>query len=445
MNILQVSTADIGGGAEKVAWNLYRAYQKRGHTSWLAVGFHRSNDLSVFPLPDLPPSSSPWARLPWGLYRRFDPYKKESRGRHYLRAGLLALSGFQAEIERRQGREDFNFPGSWKLLQLPPQPPDIIHTHNLHGGYFDIRYLPNLSRQLPIVWTLHDEWAFTGHCAYCLGCPRWKTGCGHCPDLRIYPSLLRDATDWNWQRKRAVYQKSKLHVATPSHWLMDEVQLSMIEPVESRVIPYGVDLTKFHPVDSSQARSELGLPLDQNILLFTASQTIHNMFKDYTTIEQALHHLSREKNFSAIFLSLGGGSGEEHIGSVTIRHIPFIRDQNQVARYYQSADIFLHAARTDNFPNTVLEALACGTPVIATAVGGIPEQVRDGETGYLTPPADPQAMAGRIAELIFNPTRRKEMGLRAAEDAWRRFDLNRQVNDYLAWYQEILDNSKNTG
>jgi glycosyltransferase involved in cell wall biosynthesis len=446
MNILQVSTADIGGGAEKVAWNLFRAYQKRGHPSWLAVGFQRSNDPGVLHIPGLPPSSSPWARLPWGLYQRFDPFQKESRGRHFLRAGLLALSGVRAEIERRQGREDFNFRGSWKLLKLPPQPPDIIHAHNLHGGYFDLRYFTDLSRRVPVVWTLHDEWALTGHCAYSIGCQRWRTGCGHCPDLNIYPSLLRDATDWNWQRKRGFYQKSCLHVATPSHWLMDEVQLSMIEPVESRVIPYGVDLATFHPVDPNQARTELGLPIEPKILLFTASKTRHNMFKDYTTIEQALHRLGSEKDFPLMFLSLGGsGGGEEQIGNLTVRHISFIRDADQVARYYQSADIFLHAARTDNFPNTVLEALACGTPVIATDVGGIPEQVYDGETGFLTPPSDPAAMADRIKLLLNDSTLRQAMALRAAEDARKRFDLDRQVSDYLEWYLEILDNPKTTG
>lgn len=441
MNILQVSTADIGGGAEKVAWNLFRAYQKRGHPSWLAVGFQRSNDPGVLHIPGLPPSSSPWARLPWGLYQRFDPFHKESRGRHFLRAGLLALSGVREEIERRQGREDFNFRGSWKLLKLPPQPPDIIHAHNLHGGYFDLRYFTDLSRRVPVVWTLHDEWALTGHCAYSIGCPRWRTGCGHCPDLNIYPSLLRDSTDWNWQRKRRIYQDSQLHISAPSQWLLERVRHSMLMAVETRCVPNGVNLEIFYPADPMKARADLGLPLDRTILLFAASKARQNLFKDYNSIEQTLNILSQMQPDPTpiLFLSLGGSGGETQVGGITLRHIPFIWDQNQVARYYQAADIFLHAARADNFPNTVLEALACGTPVIATAVGGIPEQVRDGETGFLTPPGDPAAMAARVSQLLCDADLRKAMSNNAVRDARQRFNLDDQVTNYLDWYSQIVN------
>ena len=125
-------------------------------------------------------------------------------------------------------------------------------------------------------------------------------------------------------------------------------------------------------------------------------------------------------------------------GEVDVRSVPFQSDASHVARYFQAADVYVHSAHTDNFPNTVLEALACGLPVVATAVGGIPKQVNDGETGFLTPPRDPLAMASRIDQLFIDYDLRKSMGERAVADARGRFDLNRQVGAYLDWYAEIL-------
>jgi glycosyltransferase involved in cell wall biosynthesis len=97
-------------------------------------------------------------------------------------------------LQRRLGREDFHFPGTWCLLNLPPKRPDIVHCHNLHGGYFDLRVLPWLSREVPVVLTLHDAWLLSDHCAHSFDCEKWKESCGSCPDLTIPPSIRRDAT-----------------------------------------------------------------------------------------------------------------------------------------------------------------------------------------------------------------------------------------------------------
>ena len=121
-----------------------------------------------------------------------------------------------------------------------------------------------------------------------------------------------------------------------------------------------------------------------------------------------------------------------------VKFIPYQEDPTVVAKFYQAADVYIHAARADTFPNTVLEALACGTPVVATAVGGIPEQVDDERTGFLTPPGDSNAMAERVLQLLEDGDLRNTFSRRAAEVARDQFGLNRQVRDYLTWYREIL-------
>lgn len=222
LRILQVSTTDLGGGAESSAWNLFQAYRARGYASWLAVGYKRTGDPNVLLIPRLP-QSMPWTRLCWILHGRMAPLEGQVRGVWRLRYWLRVLAGGWPVIEREMGREDFNFPGSWRLLDLPPERPDVIHAHNLHGDYFDLGVLPWLSNQVPVILNLRDTWLLSGHCAHSFNCERWKTGCGQCPDLSIYPAIRRDATAYNWQRKREVYTKSRLYITTSSQWLMDKV------------------------------------------------------------------------------------------------------------------------------------------------------------------------------------------------------------------------------
>jgi glycosyltransferase involved in cell wall biosynthesis len=437
MKILQVSTTDIAGGAEKVAFNMHQAYQNFGHQSLLVVGQKMGADLGVIEI-------NQYA----GISRKLINFRDWLRQKNLSVRGFWRLSDLVNWIAQpgkmldiAWGIEDFHYPGSRHLLTLTDELPDIIHAHNLHGGYFDLRYLPNLSQKIPLVITLHDEWMLSGHCAYTLGCERWEGGCGSCPDLTIYPAIKRDATSYNWKRKRKLYQKSNLYIATPSQWLMERVQRSMMKPVEYRVIPNGVDLKLYYPGERLQARHELGLSGDTKIILSVANQSV---FKDNATIMDAVKIISKNEQLKALtiyFVALGGNVNEtQGMGNIMAQKVRYISDPGVVARYFQAADIFLHAAKAENFPNTIVESFACGTPVVATDVGGIREQVEDGITGFLTPRGDSGAMAERIVQLIKDDSLRTKMGEKASDLAREKFGLDRQVNEYLNWYKEILKN-----
>ncbi len=346
------------------------------------------------------------------------------------------LGDLRNEFDRRRGRELFHYRGTRELLRLPPFAPQIVHAHNLHRNYFDLRFLPELSARVPVVVTMHDAWLTTGHCAHSFDCARWEIGCGECPDLTIPPAIERDETAFNFQRKRALYERSRFYVAAPCRWLLERAQQSMLAPavIESRVIPNGIDLDVFHPGDRAAARARLGLPPDADILLFTALSIRGNVWKDYETLRAAIGRLSERP---LIFLAVGEDAPAERIGAAEIRFVPFTTDNRRLTDFYQAADLYIHAARADTFPTSVLEALACGTPVVATAVGGIPEQVREGETGLLAPVGDAGAMAEAISALLDDPVRRETMGRAAAADAHARFDRRRMVNDYLEWFAQI--------
>ena len=438
MKILQVSMSDIGGGAERVAWNLHASCRARGHDAWLAVGRRQSNDPNVLEIPKWA-YAPPAAPILKAVSRWLTPLAARVPGVRRLRNGLLTLSQGWPEIERRLGREAFHAPGTRELLKLPPSRPEIVHAHNLHGSYFDLRLLPALSREVPVVLTLHDEWLLTGHCAYAFDCGLWETGCGHCPDLTIYPAIARDGTSANWRIKRAIYRRARLHVATPSRWLLDEVRRSMLHPLETRVIPNGIDLNTYSPGDAAEARAALGIAPEALVLLFVAVRAKTNRFKDYPTIARAMAQLkSRAPDRPVQLIVLGSEAREERIGQAQVRFLPFDPDPAHTTRWYRAADVVLHAARTDNFPNTVLEAQACGRPVVATAVGGVPEQIVEGRTGFLTPPGDAAAMAARIQQLLDDPELRRQMGAAALDHARHNFGLEAQADAYLHWYEEIL-------
>ena len=440
LRILQVSTADIKGGAERVAWNLYTAYRARGYCSWLAVGQKVTDDPDVLVIPNQE-SRGKWYVFFQGISSRL----KTIEGTLGLKTTFSGLAVSLSEpgrcLDYHLGIENFHFPGTKRVLTVSGTQPSILHVHNLHGGYFDLRMLSWLSQQVPTVMTLHDAWLLSGHCAHSFACEKWKTGCGGCPDLNIYPEVPRDATGYNWRRKREIYSRSRLYVATPSQWLMQKVEESMLAPavVESRVLPNGVDLGTFHPADQQEVRAQLDIPQDANVLLAMGVSISENRWKDYHTLREAVSQVANRLELQDLLLiALGEDACAERIGQVEIRFVPFQRDLKTVARYYQAADLYVHAALADTFPNGVLEALACGTPVVATAVGGIPEQVEEARTGFLVPAGDVTALAARITQVLSDHDLKHCMGTLAAQSARERFGLDRQVDAYLEWYHELL-------
>ena len=434
MRILQANTTDINGGAAMIAWELHQAYRRMGHESCMAVGRKASDDPDVIEL-GMEHRRTAW-RTFWGAVQRRSMASR-TPGLWRLQRILTILAqgwpGWRAEL----GLEVYDFPNSRALLKLRPDPPDLLHGHNLHGGYFDLRCLSALSQAVPTCLTLHDEWLLTGHCAYALGCSRWATGCGRCPDLTIPVAQKRDATGLNWHRKHRIVARSRLHLATPSRWLAKRVQASGLKCIDCRVIPNGVDLAVFQPGDRLRARAELGLPQGGQILLFVAHGMQANPFKDYATVERAALRLAAPANDVLLILMGGMEAGQGQLGAVCTLSVPFSADRARVATWYQAADVFVHAAHMDNFPNTVLEALACGVPIVATAVGGVPEQIDVERTGILVPPHDDEAMASAVARLLADRARCAEMGATGRLAAEERFGVERMALEYLGWYKDV--------
>ena len=431
--ILQINTRDQRGGTEHVARRLFQKYLERGLQSWMLVGKKYSREKNVWEISHAASAQAYWSRQCLRFIESLSPLRQQYRirGIAAIQARLRLLAQPRAWRRKRAGYEDFSYPGTWNLLDQVPQRPDIIHCHNLHSNYFDLRALPWLSQQAPLILHLHDTWLLTGHCAHNLDCERWRSGCGNCPYLNTYPAIPHDKSAENWRHKQAIYTESHLYIVAVSHWLMAQVQKSMLLPVKGRVIHNGIDLTVFKPGSKKAARQELGLPLTARVVLYSA----HNrMFKDSEAMQKTLQLLT---GMDLYFVCIGAQGPTKELGNGCLIQTGYIDGAAKMAQYYRAADLYLHAAQADSFPTAILEALAVGTPVVATAVGGIPEQIIDGQTGYLVPQNSLEALVYAVQTLIDDNDLRIKMGAAAAQYARQHFGIESQIDTLLEWYEEV--------
>jgi len=432
------STTDIGGGAQKVAMDLLRAYRDLGHEVRMLVRFKVGSDAAVSEI-DAFAYGAPWAplcALADGLVSRLPRFRGQYRLRDWVRRTAVP----RRWVDYWRGNEDFNYAYTRHLLDGLGWRPDVIHMHSVHGDFFDLHALPAISARVPVVWTLHDAWAVAGHCGYFMGCDRWRSGCGQCPDLRRSPPILRDRTAQNWRRKSRIYGESRLAVATPSRWLMNCVDASMLRAWRKRVIPYGIDLTVHRVRERVEARDVLGLPRDAFMVLAVSGIVGANPYKDFTTTDEAVRLvIGQERSADLLYVCLG--ENRQASTEPWLRYAGYVSDAKQVALYYQAANVLVHAAKGDNYPCVILEALASGIPVVATAVGGIPEEIEHGVTGYLVAEGDSGAMARYVHELMHDPERCRRMGAQGAFVAGQSFGMERQVQAYLDWFEELRTSS----
>lgn len=308
--------------------------------------------------------------------------------------------------------------------------PDVVHLHNIHGYYLNY---PTLFKWLrdwggPVVWTLHDIWPISGHCAY-FGvdeCPKWRSGCKHCPHLRSYPaSFFLDRSKRNWQLKREIFTSlPNLTLVPVSNWLSELIGESYLSNVPRRVIHNGVDTNVFRP-------SACG----KSYILGVA-----NVWEERKGLKDFF--MLRELLPTEIDIKLVGLT-EQQIATLPpgIEGITRTTSQHELAELYASALAFVNPTYEDNFPTVNIEALACGTPVVTYRTGGSPEAI-DERTGIIIERGDITAIAiaiKHIAELD-----RREMKQQCRKRALTLFDKNDRYGEYELLYRELI-NVKNGG
>jgi glycosyltransferase involved in cell wall biosynthesis len=448
LRILQVTGSAEGGGGEQISLRLHRAFRRLGHRSMLFAGRGALNGPEgLYVIPNRW-EETPRARKIQQVFRRVLAFTC-GRGESRLFPIFEALAFPQVTWDLWRGNEDYTQPGSRRILSLVPEKPDVVLLHNLHArwnrreGFFDLGFLPQLSQSVPVILFPQDPWLLTGHCGHPINCPRWRIGCGKCPDLAIYPSIRRDATAWNFRRKRAIYARSRLYLASPSRWLLEMFREADVPLAGARRIGNGVDVLLFQPGDRRAARAELNLDPDRRIILISGNYLRINPWKGYDWILETAERIGWSRNFPPSDFLCVGDEGETLVyGKTRVVFAGRVTDPARMPLYYQAADVYFHPSRADTAPFSVLEAMASGLPVVATNVGGIPEQVEDGRSGFLVAPGDTMAMAERLGKLIPDPDVCEEMGETGRTRVLEQFDFNRQVADFLDWMRLITSVSR---
>lgn len=403
MHIAQISKADAyGGGASRVAEELSQQFRANGYVchhwaSWAGKGYDHK---TVFP-----------------LYGRFS---REMRLAHMLvkKAGFPELLPFELAVLLRNNRI-YNY--------------DVLHFHDLSSAIspFTLRWL---SRQKPVIWTIHDCSPFTGGCLYPMGCEKFKSGCGGCPQIGQWPiDSYLDFTKTMHGIKRHLHAKSSVITVTPSKWMSDMAYSSGLFSEPPVVIPNGVDTQLYRPSDKKIARDELGLPNDRRIILLSAG----NLLDERKGTKYALEALSELKDLEPFLLVVGSvdDKARKLIDKFDYHATGYIGDPARLALVYSAADLFVFCSLADNQPLVILETMAAGTPMVGFATGGIPEMVEQDESGYLVPQRDVSSLIGAIRR-AFEGGRLSEWARRAREKAVSLYSFDRLIENHLSLYEK---------
>jgi glycosyltransferase involved in cell wall biosynthesis len=264
---------------------------------------------------------------------------------------------------------------------------DIIHLHWINFGFLSLKSLHILIRLgKPIVWSMHDMWPFTGGCHYSNDCINYEKSCGNCSQFLKHPAT-KDLSHRHFLKKKLAYdKKAKMHFIGSSKWLGDLGKSSaLLKPFKVSDIPTVVS-SSFRLVDKTTCRQELNLPEDKKIILFVA-MIIADKRKGFSYLVEALELLAKEEqNREEIELIVIGNTDGLNSDDLPFKTHLFgkITDMETLNKVYNASDVFVIPSIQDNLPNTVMEALATGTPSVGFNVGGIPEMIDHLSTGYIS-------------------------------------------------------------
>lgn len=411
MNILLISKSD-DGGAGRAAYRLHQGLKKAGASSQMLVELKANKDRSV-----LEPES----------------FLAKLSGKLKLTERLDALP---LKLYNRHPVSDFSL--QWlphkMLSKAGNSNADVINLHWACHGYLSIEKLGKMKQ--PMVWTLHDMWAFTGGCHYNGECERYIYSCGSCPQIKSLKE--NDFSRWVWQRKQRAWKNLNLTVVTPSVWLAKcAASSSLFKDYRIEVIPNGLDLQKYKPLNRQFARECLNLPQDKKLILCGAMDT-EDQRKGFYLLKPALVNLEKLGWDDKVDLVMFGAS-ERDTAEKTLKthYLGRLHDDTTLALAYAAADVFVAPSTQDNLPNTVMESLACGTPSVAFKIGGMPDLIEHQQNGYLAKPFEIDSLAEAIIWVLEDQERHKKLCYRAREKAEQEFSLELQAHRYLSLFEEV--------
>jgi glycosyltransferase involved in cell wall biosynthesis len=416
MRVSLVNKWDIGGGAARAAFRLAVALRTAG----VDVTYHAQEKQA----------EHDWVQLRQG---NSTGQEHEDRIQAYMDQNRTACSNtyFSHSTAMLDSRD---------LQHIAAA--DIINLHWVEKFLSTQAIAALLASEKPIVWTLHDQRPLTGGCHYTAGCEQFSlAGCSRCIQLR---GGGKDIPAANLRDKISLLRGANITLVTPSAWLGQQARKSaLFRDHRIEVIPNSVETEVFRPTNKAIAREALGLPQDRFVLLFGVHDA-REQRKGYTLLLEAMRHFLRLAAVTSsqprepLVLVFGSGVSDSWDLPVERHCAGEIRDDTTLAQIYSAADVFVIPSSEDNLPNTVLEAMACGTPCVGFPVGGIPEMIREGETGFTTPLVSARALAHSLLQAYSDPVRLEDLAVACTDVVRKEYTQERQGRRYLELFTDLV-------
>jgi glycosyltransferase involved in cell wall biosynthesis len=413
MKVLMLNTYDDWGGAAKAASRLNQGLRGVGIDSRLLVQYRTRDARGVIGL------KNPFARVFYGMRTVF---------------GTMPVRLYP-------NKPVYNFsPASMPdrlAARVAGIGPDVVHLHWIAAGFMRIETLSKLKR--PLVWTLHDSWAFTGGCHMPYDCVKYRERCGQCPVLGS--GREDDLSRQVWQRKEKAWRGLDLTVVAPSRWLAACAGTSsLFRGARIEVIPNGLDTSVFKPVDKHDARNQLGLPERKKLILFGGVGITRDPNKGFRYLMPALRSVAAmgfRDDAELIIFGASKPAGALDFG-MKANYLGRLREDAGLALLYSAADVFVAPSVQENLPYTVMESMACGTPCVAFHQGGMSDLIDHEVTGYLARSFDEGDLAGGIGRFLKDEGTRRETSLRCRRKVEDMFALEKVAGRYAELYRTIV-------
>jgi glycosyltransferase involved in cell wall biosynthesis len=412
MKPLLLNTYDGQGGAGIATYRIHRALRSMGIDSQLLVQSRKGDDPTVC-------GPVGWEKLA----ARLRPHLDNIPNRFMRRAKpeLFSVAWVPDHI----------------LDRLEKANPDLVHLFWLNNGLVRLENLGKIRQ--PTVWTLHDMWPFTGGCHYDDGCGRFVERCGCCPS--IYSEADRDISRRIIQRKLNAWRDWDLTVVATSEWLANEARASTVfRDRDVRVIPNAVDIDTYKPISKYVARTIFNLPQNKRIIMFSAFAATSHPRKGGHLLMDAIDRIARTNAAADIELVIVGASEPKHSKDfgIPVHYMGHFSDEVSQVVLYSASDVLVAPSMQENLSNTVMEALACGTPVVAFRIGGMPDMVEHQANGYLAQAFEPDDLAHGILWVLDTDDRLEKLSARARASVVETFAFPLIAKRYVSLYQERL-------
>lgn len=406
--ILIINTAETKGGAAVACNRLHLGLREMGYDSKMLVRHKSSNDESVIVF-------------------------TESKFKMNFNLFLFYIELFILKFFKRKG-VDFSLGRFGAGLYNHPlvKEADVIHIHWTQNSFLSLDDLQKLEKMgKKIIWTLHDMWAFTGGCHYNQSCEKYKTSCHGCPQLQN--TSIIDFSKQIFEKKKKIYSKN-IEIVTPSVWLgRESMSSALLKNNKHHVIPYNIDFNLFKQKDKAEAKKFFGISAEKKIILFV-SMNVDDARKGFQYLKSAILDLEKSDTlFSTKYeiLAIGRNNDEIHF-KTKVHYTGRLSDFEKISMAYSAADVFVAPSVQDNLPNTVIESLACGTPVVAFNIGGMVDMIDHEQNGYIARFGSEKELANGILYCTS-----KDLTENCVQSARKKFDTHKNVSQYIELYHVV--------